>query len=266
MKSFYNSCMDIDKINEKGGKPVMDLINQLKINDKKDKYTDIKELSKTLAKIHDRKVIHNPFFDIDFLIGEEKQIYLSLVETASLTEDDEKSVSEIKKDIKNLLEKIYKDSEEKDFDKMVDSIIDFDEKLFGNVIENNYDEDDKSQKKFSNKHIMRKLNLNSKLTGIKWKLNLKSKAVGDDDDNENNLVDNESEFYSIDPISVKSLNERYSSLDWKLYLKERFENIGMKGFITDDTEIVIMDEVYFEKLNRILSEVDSETLSNYFEW
>jgi len=51
LKGFYNSCIDMDNINKKGEKPLIDLINKLKIYENKDKYNDPDELARMLVKI-----------------------------------------------------------------------------------------------------------------------------------------------------------------------------------------------------------------------
>ncbi|OUM61313.1 hypothetical protein PIROE2DRAFT_12734 [Piromyces sp. E2] len=67
------------------------------------------------------------------------------------------------------------------------------------------------------------------------------------------------------PITVKSLNKKYPNINWKLYFEERFESLSKKEIITDNTKIYIVDELYFKKLNKFLSEVNGESLSYYFE-
>ncbi|OUM66188.1 hypothetical protein PIROE2DRAFT_6618 [Piromyces sp. E2] len=303
MKDFYDSCMDTDKINEKGVQPIFDLIKELKINEIKDKHFDVRELTEILVELHKRKVNVNPFFEIDFVVDDDMSLYIQLIRTSRITEDYEKTESEIREGIKAILIKIYKDSEDRDFDKMVDSIMKLDEKLFKEVeneeenitdtnendenqdnSENNTDESEEdsennenqdnsekntdenknneNQSNYSAKKFVRSLNLNSKFSGIHWELNINKKAT---DENTEKEYEN-SKFFSIDPIPLKSLNEKYPSIDWLLYLTERFEDIGMKGFITEDTKVDLDDKAFFENLNKVLSEVDSETLTYYFEW
>ncbi|OUM65175.1 hypothetical protein PIROE2DRAFT_60218 [Piromyces sp. E2] len=70
----------------------------------------------------------------------------------------------------------------------------------------------------------------------------------------------------VNIITLKTLSEKYPNFNWKLYLEEKYNQIGMKDSITDDTEIILFNEEYFDRLNSLLGEVNGETLSYYFEW
>ena len=209
LKGFYNSCMDIDNINKKGEKPLIDLLNKLKINENKDKYNDPKELAKMLLKIklYTLDDLPTPLFNIDADFNEDMTSTVPvLTKSYSFTDDIDK------KDLKEVLSNIYKDSD-KDIDKMIDSIYDLEKKLF----ETNNEEN----------------NQNSNST-------------------------------SREIFTVKSLNEKYPNINWKTYFGEILDIIG-KDKITDDFIVYNSNVSYFENLNSVLNEVDSETLSYYFE-
>ena len=202
--------MDIDNINKKGEKPLIDLLNKLKINENKDKYNDPKELAKMLLKIKLHSLIYypTPLFRMEVSLNEDMTSTVPiLLKSNSFTDDIDK------KELKEVLSNIYKDSN-RDIDKMIDSIYDFDKKLF---------------------------------------------EIKNEENNENNK--------SSPPeiLTVKSLNEKYPNINWKTYLEEIFDLVGLKDKITDDLLIYNLSAAYIENLNNILNEVDGETLSYYFE-
>jgi len=66
--------------------------------------------------------------------------------------------------------------------------------------------------------------------------------------------------------TIESLTENYPYINWKLYLEERFDTYDIDDAIKDDSLIIIDAPQYFEGLNDILKNVDSETLFAYSEW
>jgi len=263
--------MDIDTINEEGGKPMIRLIDQLKINDIKNKSINNNELSIILAKIHERKVFYNPLFSIEFFLDDDMKIYIGFTEAMSLIYNKQKPVSEIEEEIKSTLSRIYKDSKDRDLDRMAELILEFDNKLFEENNEYNDNNNDENVNEDTNEGqdtpfepILK--SLNSKFSGIKWRLNVKRSNLSNSDDGENYVYDENEYINSIKPISLKSLNEKLPNINWKLYLEERFNVIDMKEYITDDTEVILSNETYIETLNRVLGEVESEALSYYLEW
>jgi len=56
------------------------------------------------------------------------------------------------------------------------------------------------------------------------------------------------------------------NINWKLYIKEMFEGVDTKTLVNEETEVLILNEPFFVKLNEILKETDAETLSNFFKW
>jgi len=250
LKNFYNNCLEVEKINNDGGKPIINIINKLKINENKDKYNDINELSKIIAKIHNIQKNKKLLFDMDLSLDDDKNITIAFGEG--------RSVAAKKEAIKNILSKIFEDSNDRDFDKMADLIIKLDDKLFykdknyNNESENNEVFNEYSSVKFPIKNLKKLLEKNE--------LN----EIEDNDTNEYNEIQEE----TGSPIltNIKSLNKRFPNINWKLYLEERYEPLGMKEMITDDTKILLYDNSFLKSLNEILNDVDVETLSYYFEW
>ena len=88
------------------------------------------------------------------------------------------------------------------------------------------------------------------------------KKLFETNNEENNQNSNST---SREIFTVKSLNEKYPNINWKTYLEEIFDLVGLKDKITDDLLIYNLSAAYIENLNNILNEVDGETLSYYFE-
>jgi len=194
--------------------------------------------------------------------------FIKFSDSSSFISNKDKPISEIKMDIKDILSKIYNDSTERDLDRMADLIFEFDNKLNGendgnNVLDisNNIDENNTSQDSFSFDPVLK--TLHSKSSGINRKLKFKREAL---DDNNNYENDENEDNLTYKPITLKSLNEKYPNINWKLYLEERFEVIDMKEYVRDDLKVVLSNEAYIDKLNKILNEVDTEALSYYLEW
>jgi len=270
--------MDIEKINMEGGKPIIRLINQLKINDLKDNYGDINELSKIIAEVHKRIVLFEPFFRMEFLLDDTMKFNIGFSNSFSLIDDKQRPVSEIKNDIINILSKVYKDPMEKDLDKMASSILELDNKLYGSYNESNEfneiiddnntnDNDIDDNETFGDilfQPIMK--SINSNISNSKWRSHFKVKFLNNINEGDINEMNESQRNIPFEPFTVKTLNEKYSNINWKIYLEGKYEAIDKTELITDDTKIYLSDEAYIENLNRVLGETDGESLSYYFEW
>jgi len=213
LKNFYKSCMDVNDIKNKGGKPVLDLINRIKIHEMKNKFNDPNVLTKMLIVLHlisrttDPK--SNPvLFNLTVEFDEQMKANLLIKKANPFTNNYSKE------SLEELLLKVYDGTGKKDINKMIESY-------------------------FSFENILLKDNTNEtpvKDTSIKnW-------------------------------VSVKTLNEKYPFINWKFYLEERFKSSGLDSTqINDEFTINVRDEKYLEKLSFILSKVNGEALSNYFE-
>ena len=257
LNGFYNDCLNIDKVNEDGVNTLLNLIDELKIKDNREKFTDIDELSRTVVKIHDNKINERILFHSDIDFGnDEKSKYISFSGGSYVEFDREEIIS--------IFSKLYENSNEKlDFKKISELIIDFNFRLmYGKGKVFNDDEDDKYEN----------ANINGIADDIESdKDNLRSfynkyNPEGEEEEEEEDdyLLNQKKEEVNI--ITLRSLSEKYPNFNWKLYLEEKFDQVGMKDIINDDTEIILFDEEYFDRLNSLLGEVDSKTLSYYFEW
>jgi len=211
--------MDINNIKNKGGKPVFDLINQLKIKEMKNKFKDPNVLTETLVDLHLSGVSPNKnsnpvlfIFTIEF--DDQMKANLLIDKTYQISKEYSKSM------VEKILYKVYDDSGKKDITKKVESVFSFENLLFENYT--NEDPLIEKKKDASNKNK-------------NW-------------------------------VSVKTLDEKYHFINWKLYLEERFKSSGIDSTqINDEFTVNLSDEKYLERLNLVLSKVDGETLANYFE-
>ncbi len=58
----------------------------------------------------------------------------------------------------------------------------------------------------------------------------------------------------------------YPNINWKLYINKRFKKYDVKTPVNDETFIIIQYPTYFEALNKLLGEIDINTLIYYAEW
>jgi len=120
LKSYFNSCMDEDKINEKREKPVLDFIKQLKIDENKENFNDTDELTRTLVNIHKYGIF--PLFSLDISLNEDYNVDISFDKGSFISFDDF---------VKPLVYNIFVDQTEEKKDEMIKSVIDFVEKVNG---------------------------------------------------------------------------------------------------------------------------------------
>jgi len=212
LKNFYKSCMDVNDIKSKGGKPVLDLINRLKIHEMKNKFNDPNVLTEMLIALHLNSISPDSdsepaLFTFTVELDEQMRANLLIDKAEQFSKEYNKGILE------KILLKVYDDSENKDINKMIESFISFENLLFEGT-----DESIKKDKSIKN-----------------W-------------------------------VSVKTLNEKYPFINWKVYLEERFKSSGLDSTeINDEFTINVRDEKYLETLKLILGKVNGETLANYFE-
>ncbi len=68
------------------------------------------------------------------------------------------------------------------------------------------------------------------------------------------------------PTTIGELMKAYPNINWKLYISKIFKNFDVKTPVNDDTFIVNAVPKYFEALNKLLGEIDINTLIYYAEW
>jgi len=65
-------------------------------------------------------------------------------------------------------------------------------------------------------------------------------------------------------IDIKTLNEKYPLINWKLYLKKIFEYYGIEISISDELMVSVKKDFIY--LHKFLEEINNNDLMNYIEW
>ncbi|OUM66904.1 hypothetical protein PIROE2DRAFT_5763 [Piromyces sp. E2] len=108
LKSIFNTCMDVDKINAKGKQPLMDLYDKLQIYENREKYNSTDGLTEEIITLNKYGIF--PFFKIGGHTNYEKSnsyLIAILQNGLTLSKDNysnESHMVEFKKYIKNLSE------------------------------------------------------------------------------------------------------------------------------------------------------------------
>ncbi|ORX75742.1 zincin [Anaeromyces robustus] len=231
--NFYNSCMNTEIINAKGVQPLLELLNKLEINENRDKYNGVEDLTNLLVKLSNINV--NIFFkELVFQnLKNAKNFSLYLGQPGiglpyANHYEDPKLASDYKGIMKTVFTKVFENQKERNIDNMVENIFEFEKKLL-NILEN----------------YGQPLN----------------KAF---------VEDNSALFFTVPNHvneNIESLNKSNSFIDWKNYFNNRYENLGLKGtIVNDDSIITVITPGYFEKLNSIIKETNSTIIADYAEW
>jgi len=77
-------------------------------------------------------------------------------------------------------------------------------------------------------------------------------------------LQNFSTYYN--PTTIGELMKSYPNINWKLYLSTLYRNSDVKTEVNDDTIIINATPRYFDGLNKILDEIDIDTLIYSVEW
>eukprot|EP00833_Pecoramyces_ruminatium_P017580 jgi/Orpsp1_1/1191612/evm.model.d7180000087317.1 len=132
IKSIFNTCMDVDKINAKGKQPLMNLYDKLQIYENRSSYNTADGLTEQIVKLNKYGIF--PFFKIGGHKDYEKDnnYLLAILQNGLTLSKDyyeyEKVLVELRKYIKNVLLLIF-DSNERDIDAMADSILELEKKV-----------------------------------------------------------------------------------------------------------------------------------------
>jgi len=135
LKNFYNSCMNIDTINSKGIEPLIKILEKLEINKNKESYKTADGLANLIAKLSS----YNIPFIVDLTVGSdfinsEKNVVRIQEPKLPFSVDDYESDDTLYfySYMINLLLSFFnidQNSEEKDFDKLSYSVVEFEKKL-----------------------------------------------------------------------------------------------------------------------------------------
>jgi len=66
--------------------------------------------------------------------------------------------------------------------------------------------------------------------------------------------------------NLRSLNEKYPNINWKMYFEKRFNSFDIEDAFKEDTIVIVDAPKYFDGLSTIINKTDVETLSAYAEW
>jgi len=135
LSSFYNTSMDSNKISEKDNKPLINLLDQLKIYENKTNYSNLDGLTNLIIDIH------NYDSDAFFNIGIIDDLENSNINTIYLIQsglglpnkefyENLEYISLYKEIVKNTFSNIFSNSRtDKDIDSLADSAVEFEKKL-----------------------------------------------------------------------------------------------------------------------------------------
>jgi len=232
VKDFYNSCMDVEALNKLGKKPLVDLLDELKIYENKEKYNTPEGLTDLLVKT-DRYGLHfliDSFFYSDLENSKYNGMYigqpnLNLVRPENYNNDA--TANAYKSVIKGMLTNVYSDKKDRDIDAMSESVFDFEKKLSSIIMSD-------------------------------------SEILGNPSTFSYVLV-----LISSNPAkrsNIDELQKLYPFIQWGDYLEKLSNEFGGKNVFKKDSPIMIATDAYFEKLVKLLKETKSETIAYFAEW
>ncbi|ORX38765.1 zincin [Piromyces finnis] len=202
LKTIFNTCMDVDKINAKGKQPLIDLYDKLKIYENRENYKDVNKFTEQLVTLNKYGIF--PFFKIGGHTDYEKANHylIAFLQNGLTLSKDYYSYDvvlvELRKYIKNILTLIF-DSTERDIDAMADSILEFEKK-----VANAYVPSVKLQNPqfYYNKRTIKELS--ERYPKINWSLFFKQRLANHNIDFE---FDDETIFIDMTPDYLTTLNE-----------------------------------------------------------
>jgi len=252
LKNFYKSCMDVDTINKKGTKPLVDLLNKLQINERKEVYINSSdELAKILAKFYRITDVRNPLFNSFYFNEENRNINILLMNAYPMTTGMDKEI------LKDMLSSVFGSSEGKNIDKMTNNVIEFENKLFNiNNSSNNSEYED-----ITDLNIISIKTLNEEVPNINWKLYFKEVLmIADVDDvNIDDLINDETQitYYNgkyfkhlkniLDEVDAETLSDYLECFIINSFI-EYFSNNTSQSFLGTDSR----SDVCYTYVNNIM--------------
>ncbi|ORX57153.1 zincin [Piromyces finnis] len=73
-------------------------------------------------------------------------------------------------------------------------------------------------------------------------------------------------FEDYEYLTLKQLNEKYTFINWDLYLNNIFEYYNLSTIINSDMLIYNPLPKLYEEINNVISELSADNLAYYFEW
>ncbi|ORX79467.1 zincin [Anaeromyces robustus] len=166
LRNVYNTCIDVDSIEKKRNKPLLNIIEEFNILKNSKNYFTVDGLTDLLVKLHTRGVpflfdIGNVFLDT-FDINTDKYILAIVGNGSSLAGEmiTDKYIERLYRNyVKSTLKLVFEGSNDRDLDKMTDAIVKIEIKLAEYI---NSDEKEMKEMTISE--------LNKKFPYINWKV------------------------------------------------------------------------------------------------
>jgi len=301
MKNHFKACVNNnDKVND--GKGLINLIKNFNINETLSKPDGITyllaDVHSNLFNIffvmealwtNDFPYKYIPLFNKDNFV-ENNNIYSSFLEVELSKEglsyrrhfknEDEyneylqqqyKIIDIYQKYIKNVLQTLHGQNE--NIDSMVDSIISVEKKFCRMLIDSQEQEDSYGEPIYSTESVDYEISVETEI----WDYNYDDFDYDNDYDynydNTDYLFDEQNtdyeyehdmSFYGSYLIDIKTLNEKYPLINWKLYFEKIFEFYGIEIPITE--ELPVYEDESLKYIFKYLEEINTEDLSIYIEW
>ncbi|OUM61163.1 hypothetical protein PIROE2DRAFT_12878 [Piromyces sp. E2] len=245
IKNIYNTCLNIDAINNKGNKPMLNLLHELKIYENRKSYASVKGFTDLIITLHNRSV--PIFFDISNIIVDSDLYQFSISENGSNIKKEEFSFFDTKyrKYTYDTLNLIFKNTKNRNITAMTDTLVNFEYELFKIHYESN------------NKQQMTIKELSERYHYIDWKTYIK-KVFKLHKINEK--VTNDTIIYNSSPEYFSALNEVISKFTNKelAYYAEWSVIRSFINYLSDDIKKphVDFELEYFGRKPREMTRID----------
>jgi len=220
--------MDVDKVNEMGNEPILNFLNQLDIS--KESHNTVDDITNLIAKTHNHEF--NALFELDIggnILNTDGNYLLNLIQPGVLINSKESGLPLSKEAYENKeIISYYKE--------MIHSIL---SEVFGDQSERDIEAMTNSIVEFE-----------QKLAKIMLPLTYFES------------LDDKSKTFQT-PLE---LEKEYPNINWKLYFEKRFKDNGIPYSVKDDTVIVNNAPALFKELNKLIGEIDINTLVNFVKW
>lgn len=226
LKSFYDTCMNTDDINKKGAEPLIKLLNDLKIFNNKDDYKTPQGLATLLANIHKYQMNLADRSNVNTLFS---------LEMKEDSQNPKLIINEFRQPM--IILKNKKNYTEKNILLLKNQLKLLLTNIYGEKTERDIDS-----------IVNSAIDFETKLANI----TVSSEELKD-------------KIKSYNPTSLKELNKKSPYIDWNLYLKTRYSEVGKSDIVDDNMKINIKTPTYFENLKTIIEETDVDTIAAYTE-
>jgi len=228
LKNIYNTCINTNSIDEKGKDPLIKLLSKLNINERIN-YKNTDTLTELIVNLHNyaSSALFSMTVSADQKNPDVNVIYLG---QSGLGLPSEEYYEE--EDIVNVYKETIKD-------------------MFNNIYKG------QNRIPFGHHNTTTMFEKISNLV-VEFEKKLAKVTVPSQDMQDPSATYNEN--------NIRSLNEKYPYLNWKLYMEKRFSTYDINDVVKEDSLIIIDAPQFFDGLNNIINEADNETLIAYSLW